>query len=282
MNINLISPVSSINSTNKVQNSKPVSFKSYWDDDDNYWEDNKTHNYLRDHFFYTEGKGMAEFINKIPPHIETEQLSDEELKKLNFQYNNIAKLHISNFTIAANKKGVRGATVLEGKNKLLPKYIKNAGINQIIDLRARNSKTIKEGTEICEKNNIEYFPFPISYETKIDEQNVQQFPDFIKAMNKGNYYIACNEGLNRTDIAIALNYLFNPEEEIAPKFLSSKPEKKFELTLEAANKILSKDQEGNCRVKDSYAQAIGWENAQEMIDNFTQRLELLKQKNFLE
>ena len=37
-----------------------------------------------------------------------------------------------------------------------------------------------------------------------------------KIMNDGRYYISCAQGLHRTDIALALNYIFNPKVQDVP------------------------------------------------------------------
>ena len=37
-----------------------------------------------------------------------------------------------------------------------------------------------------------------------------------EAINNGNFYIHCAQGLHRTDIALALNYVFNPEADNPP------------------------------------------------------------------
>ena len=39
-------------------------------------------------------------------------------------------------------------------------------------------------------------------------------------MNEGKYYMACLLGLHRTDLAVVLNYLINPNEPKSPPILS--------------------------------------------------------------
>ena len=37
-----------------------------------------------------------------------------------------------------------------------------------------------------------------------------------KLIDKGGYYIACAQGLHRTDIALSINYVFNPNSKEIP------------------------------------------------------------------
>ena len=45
---------------------------------------------------------------------------------------------------------------------------------------------------------------------------IEKLPELFDVMNKGKFYIACAQGLHRTDIAVAMNYLFNPKSSSVP------------------------------------------------------------------
>ncbi len=134
-----------------------------------------------------------------------------EPKSFNLQ--KISSLNIPNFCIT-NHNGVRGETLSSPKNRKFLRPLKNNGISTIIDLREKYSSSKFE--DLCSEYGFEYFKFPIDAFEIPDEMIIANLPKLFKLLNKGNYYIACAQGLHRTDIALAMNYAFNPEAKIPP------------------------------------------------------------------
>jgi len=109
--------------------------------------------------------------------------------------------------------GVRGES-LSGKNRKYLWAVKKAGIDSIIDLRATDhSRSFKS---ICEAAGYSYLHFPVDQAHTSDEKIIQNLPLLIETINQGGFYIACAMGLHRTDIALALCWLFNPKAQEPP------------------------------------------------------------------
>ena len=69
---------------------------------------------------------------------------------------------------------------------------------------------------MCNEYDFKYFKFPIDSSELPDDAIIERLPKLFELLNNGNYYIACAQGLHRTDIALALNYTFNPEATTPP------------------------------------------------------------------
>ncbi len=113
-----------------------------------------------------------------------------------------------------NGRGLRGESLLTKRNICFLPSVKQAGIKSIIDLKTVDYTP--KYTEQLEKNSLKYFHFPIDASNIEDREIIDNMSEFFKIINKGDFYIACAQGLHRTDIALALNYIFNKDETNPP------------------------------------------------------------------
>ena len=100
--------------------------------------------------------------------------------------------------------GFRGRTLSSTKQLHAWNTMLEAGINQVIDLRADYTSDFY--SELCRKSGISYFHYSVSYEEV--EQMARLFPEFCRLIDKGRFYIACAMGLHRTDIALCTYWVF--------------------------------------------------------------------------
>ncbi len=241
---------------------------------DEMWEDTP---YMDVAFRYPlyRDTGAHELIDDAPYEIKSQEISEND--KLNFNYNNLKKIGIQNLTISTNKKGVRGSSIFSKTNRKHLPLLKENGINSVIDLRAESN--VERCIGQCAYNGLKYIPFPIDYDQKLTLEQINSIknlmPDFINAMNDGNYYIGCNEGTNRTDVAFGLNYLFNPKEKTIPEFKSKSPQKSLQMTKRITNTLLTQNADGQYVYLDNeFVKKLGWKNLDEFISEYT-----LKAKN---
>ena len=122
-------------------------------------------------------------------------------------YNNV-KVDIPNFH-SVNGKGLRGESLsIKRNSKFLP-LLHDLGIKHIIDLKTSDfSKNFQANVE---KNSMTYSHFPIDSEKTSDREIINNLPELFEIINNGDFYIACAQGLHRTDIALAINYIFNKD-----------------------------------------------------------------------
>lgn len=134
-----------------------------------------------------------------------------------------------------DSNSIRGVTLANQKTSLLTE-LKECGIRTIVDLRAEGGDDSKYA-ETCRENGLDYvnfklkinmpiFNLPLSSKLSTIERQqeidafIKRLPDFFKIMDEGKYYMACLLGLHRTDLAVVLNYLVNPNEPKTPPILS--------------------------------------------------------------
>ena len=103
--------------------------------------------------------------------------------------------------------GVRGET-LSGRNRKYLWSVKKAGIDTVIDLRTPDHTG--KFAPACEAAGFGYYNFPVDPAYTSDEEVIRNLPKLIKTIEQGGFYLACALGLHRTDIALALCWLFNP------------------------------------------------------------------------
>ena len=100
--------------------------------------------------------------------------------------------------------GFRGRTLSSTKQLHAWNTMMEAGINQVIDLRADYTSDFY--SELGRKSGIAYFHYSVSYEEV--EQMARLFPEFCRLIDNGRFYIACAMGLHRTDIALCTYWMF--------------------------------------------------------------------------
>lgn len=59
-----------------------------------------------------------------------------------------------------------------------------------------------------------YHHFPIDSHVQADEEVAQSLPEMFDLLDRGGFYISCQQGKHRTDIALALYYFFHNDAEI--------------------------------------------------------------------
>jgi len=132
-----------------------------------------------------------------------------------------------------NSNSVCGVT-LANQNPQIIKGLKNAGIETYIDLRHNAGEELSRK---CQNTGMNYFSLPLkmNYPVFINQANtkltsqeynetaqkfINELSKFFELMNNGKYYMSCMLGLHRTDLAVTMNYLLNPEAPQAPPLLS--------------------------------------------------------------
>ena len=140
--------------------------------------------------------------------------------------------------------GVRGKTPLAGKKENVlwrMNKVKKSGIKTIIDLRS-NGEVSKNALEVLNKLNIKYINFPIECNF-CDKATLEKISGFINAINEKDYYMGCANGEMRTDLAVALNYLVNPQAQNAPQLYYKQNTPQRAITLGSLRKYLKLIQE---------------------------------------
>ncbi len=102
--------------------------------------------------------------------------------------------------------GVRGRTMSSIHQGYAWPIIKAAGIRTVIDLR--EDGVYSRLNDLCKENGMKYFYYPIDKKCKNIESMVNLFPELCRLIDEGNFYIACAQGLHRTDCAVCLYWVF--------------------------------------------------------------------------
>ncbi len=103
--------------------------------------------------------------------------------------------------------GVRGRTMSSKQQFYAWPIIKEVGVRTIIDLREDGLQSRLKG--LCDKFGMDYFYYPV-YKHRDDENigaMINLFPELCRRIDDGRFYIACAQGLHRTDIALCLYWV---------------------------------------------------------------------------
>jgi hypothetical protein len=103
--------------------------------------------------------------------------------------------------------GFRGRTLSSPRLQYAWKTIVESGVSQVIDLRADYKSDHYK--EVCKAHGIDYFHYPVEKKQKGIEQLSDLFPKFCEIIDRGGFYIACAQGLHRTDTALCLYWVFH-------------------------------------------------------------------------
>ena len=125
-----------------------------------------------------------------------------------------------NLQLAADGNGVRGKTPLAGKpGRYTPilNSVKKAGVERIIDLRAEGECS-QGARKLLEELGLEYVNFPVD-DNNWNADSLHRITEFIQTINKGDYFVGCANGESRTDLAVMINYLLNPESKNVPNLI---------------------------------------------------------------
>lgn len=96
---------------------------------------------------------------------------------------------------------VRGETLWASRNRKYLSSVKEAGVDTIIDFRTADYTDMF--SEFCDKKGLDYRHFPIDKANVADEEIFKVMPILFELLDKHNCYISCQQGLHRTDIALA-------------------------------------------------------------------------------
>ena len=102
--------------------------------------------------------------------------------------------------------GFRGRTLSSQRQLHAWKKMVLGGIKQVIDLRADYTSDFYR--DLCRKSNVGYFHYPVAYDDARIARMVELFPELCRLIDNGGFYIACAQGLHRTDIALCAYWVF--------------------------------------------------------------------------
>lgn len=179
-----------------------------------------------------------------------------------------------NLREVADGNGLRSKNPLCGGKKSYMfklKKLKNNGIKTIIDFRD-GSLCSEEAKVAMKEIGLDYYNFQIS--SKWTEAEVKNISDYIKWVNKGDFIAGCANGQARTDLAMAINYIFNPNAVNCPKFYYGNVSRSSSVSI---RENIEKIYNVICENKD-IAKSFGWENFESLEKNFKLRYTRLLNK----
>lgn len=103
--------------------------------------------------------------------------------------------------------GFRGRTLSSQRQLPVWKKMVKGGILHIIDLRADYTSNFYR--DLCTQSGIDYFHYPVAYDEKSTVNMAKRFPELCSLIDDGRFYIACAQGLHRTDIALCIYWVFH-------------------------------------------------------------------------
>ena len=103
--------------------------------------------------------------------------------------------------------GVRGTTLSSRHNMRHWQTVVDSGIRTIIELRDEDHSD--RLCRMCEIYSIRYFAFPMDSHSVPNEVIASRLQEFFELIDNGDFYIACAMGLHRTDMALAIYWMFH-------------------------------------------------------------------------
>lgn len=152
---------------------------------------------------YCNGLHVAKESNEVTT-TSTESYPVENPESMELDIERILRTDIPD--VAPVYGGVRGRTMSSLHLSYAWPIIKSAGIRTVIDLR--EDGVYSRLNDLCKKYGMEYFYYPIDKKSKNIESMVRLFPGLCRLIDDGRFYIACAQGLHRTDCAICLYWVF--------------------------------------------------------------------------
>lgn len=105
-------------------------------------------------------------------------------------------------------RGVRGETLAKGHGAdTTLETVRGAGIRTIIDLRTADHSD--RFAEKCDKAGLDYHHIPVDARNLGSGELHKTLPLLFSLLDGEGFYISCQQGLHRTDIALALYYFFH-------------------------------------------------------------------------
>jgi len=114
-------------------------------------------------------------------------------------------------------RGVRGETL--ARRGLLGdtlECVRDAGVKVVVDFRTadHNDRIARR----CADVGIVYHHIPTDAKVTPPEELAKTLPRLFEVLDGGGFYISCQQGLHRTDIALALYYFFH-DSSIVPEMV---------------------------------------------------------------
>ena len=184
----------------------------------------------------------------------------------------IEELDIPNLAYIGNNS-YRGESLSSKKNRKFLSALSKNGIKNIIDLREKYAN--KNFDQMCEQYSLNYFRIPVDSSSVDNKELIGNLPLLFKTLDKGRTYIACAQGLHRTDIALAINYIFNPKEQKTPPIMYGhikQNEFKFETIFRRINSIKKE-------ITSEDIKKLGWEDLEKFEKAFLERKKLFREFN---
>lgn len=114
-------------------------------------------------------------------------------------------------------RGARGETLARGCHigRTL-EVVKEAGVNVVIDLRTadHNDKLHRR----CDDVGLRYQHLPVDARSIPSDDMAVTLPALFRYLDEGGFYLSCQQGLHRTDIALALYFFFHDDRDIPEMF----------------------------------------------------------------
>ena len=107
---------------------------------------------------------------------------------------------------------IRGETLWAVRNRRYLQAVRAAGVEVIIDFRTADFTD--KFSEVCMREGLEYYHYPIDKANQSDEKLWNILPELFELLDTRNCYISCQQGLHRTDIALAIYFMFHRPEKV--------------------------------------------------------------------
>lgn len=124
----------------------------------------------------------------------------------------LGKLEIGNLRSVFGR-GARGETLAHGHHMgRTIEGLRDAGVRTVVDLRTadHNGKLARR----CAEVGLAYHHLPVDARTVGAETLSDVLPRLFRILDGDGFYLSCQQGLHRTDIALALYYFFHAPGEI--------------------------------------------------------------------
>lgn len=114
-------------------------------------------------------------------------------------------------------RGVRGETLARrGLIGQVLGCVKDAGVKVIIDFRTADHSD--KFARRCADVGIVYHHVPTDAQVMPPEELFAALPRLFEVLDGDGFYISCQQGLHRTDIALALYYFFHDDRQVPEMF----------------------------------------------------------------
>ena len=143
-------------------------------------------------------------------------LKAAERVKMSMEMQELEKLEIRNMHSVFGR-GVRGETLSRRchMGQTLER-VRDAGVKVVIDSRTadHNDRFARR----CADIGIVYHHIPTDAQIMPPEELFETLPRLFETLDGDGFYISCQQGLHRTDIALALYYYFHNDREVPEMF----------------------------------------------------------------